>query len=153
MKLNWIKSFISEKERLETFLWWPLTHSARPYEFVQAGFYYSGDRDNVICAFCNGELSNWKPTDKPMEEHRRTFPDCIFVKDSMRSIQNGASPIVNKSAYYRQPVSNTAKSHVATMVQSSPVCNPPSLNRSTETQQSTVETNSKHIYLHPMDKP
>ncbi|KAK6177293.1 hypothetical protein SNE40_015420 [Patella caerulea] len=136
MPMRRTRRFVSEKERLQTFQSWPLSHSATPYEFVQAGFYYSGEQDKVICSFCDGELSNWGPKDNPMEKHRINYPDCLFVKENMRPIHSGASPFVNNTSEYR-----------------SPTINPASFHRSTETQQSTVETNSKHIYLHPMDKP
>ena len=38
-------------------------------EFVDAGFYYLGDRDGVKCFYCNGCLKNWQSTDDPFQEH------------------------------------------------------------------------------------
>jgi len=35
-----------------------------------------GPEDNVKCYWCGGCLKAWQPTDQPMVEHLRWFPDC-----------------------------------------------------------------------------
>jgi hypothetical protein len=71
-----------ESSRLDTFHDWPAT-AARvvdAQELVLAGLFYTGHSDRVQCAFCRGFLRNWVRGDKPIDEHRKHFPDCPFVK-------------------------------------------------------------------------
>ena len=42
--------------------------------------FYTGQIDRVQCAFCRGYLRNWVQGDKPAEEHRKNFPNCLFVQ-------------------------------------------------------------------------
>jgi len=37
-----------------------------------------GPEDNVRCYWCGGSLKAWQPTDQPMMEHLRWFPECLF---------------------------------------------------------------------------
>lgn len=48
-------------------------------EFARAGFYYSGDEDNVRCWYCGGGVRHWGRDDDPWEEHARLYPDCEFL--------------------------------------------------------------------------
>ena len=46
---------------------------------VDAGFYYKGSGDRVLCFYCGGGLFYWKPHDNPWYEHAKWFPMCEFV--------------------------------------------------------------------------
>ncbi|XP_071956264.1 baculoviral IAP repeat-containing protein 7-like [Antedon mediterranea] len=67
-----------ETERLKTFKSWP--PSAPPYPLLaKAGFFYTGENDNVKCFYCNGGLRNWEPSDDPWTEHAKWFPKCDWL--------------------------------------------------------------------------
>jgi len=69
-----------ESYRLETFNGrWPHSSASLPRRLAKAGFYYSGPGDRVVCAFCNGKLEAWQPTDDPFDEHQKQFPHCTFI--------------------------------------------------------------------------
>ncbi|RWS20685.1 baculoviral IAP repeat-containing protein 2-like protein, partial [Leptotrombidium deliense] len=70
----------NERHRLESFLRgnWPLSF-INPNDLAKAGFYYLKVGDEVRCAFCSGELDNWKQGDIPLIEHIRHYPRCKFI--------------------------------------------------------------------------
>ena len=71
-----------EEVRLSTFHDWP-ERAARiiePRDLAKAGLFYTGQIDRVQCAFCRGFLRNWVQGDRPVNEHRKHFPNCSFVK-------------------------------------------------------------------------
>lgn len=69
-----------EQNRLTTFEPWPMDKDVRPSELAEEGFYYLKRTDAVECAFCHGRLLNWKPDDVAPIEHKRHYPNCIFVR-------------------------------------------------------------------------
>ncbi|GFN99272.1 baculoviral iap repeat-containing protein 7-like [Plakobranchus ocellatus] len=71
----------SEEARLQTFESWAGVRGTSAAEFAQAGFVYIGPPDRVQCVVCQGILKNWNDNDSPIEEHRKHFPDCRFVKE------------------------------------------------------------------------
>ena len=77
-----IDKYRDERQRLETYRYWPNTVVVRPAELARAGFYYLGTEDRVQCAFCKGVLRNWDPADHAYDEHKKHFPQCPFVIDS-----------------------------------------------------------------------
>ncbi|XP_062917018.1 E3 ubiquitin-protein ligase XIAP-like [Mobula hypostoma] len=48
-------------------------------DLAGAGFYSTGDGDNVKCFHCDGGLKNWEPGDKAWEQHAKWFPGCAFL--------------------------------------------------------------------------
>jgi hypothetical protein len=71
-----------EQNRLESFSkHWSIDIPVKPLALAQAGFYYIGPHDRVICAFCRGKVYNWVPGDSPVGEHTRLFPNCTFVQE------------------------------------------------------------------------
>jgi len=72
----------SESVRLSTFHDWPSSagHIVEPRELAAAGLFYTGHADRVQCAFCRGCLRDWRPGDRPEQEHRRHFPDCPLMR-------------------------------------------------------------------------
>ncbi|RUS81806.1 hypothetical protein EGW08_010443 [Elysia chlorotica] len=71
----------SEEARLQTFQSWSGVRGVSATEFAQAGFIYIGPPDRVQCVMCQGILKNWNDNDLPIEEHRKHFPDCAFIKE------------------------------------------------------------------------
>ncbi|XP_077316468.1 baculoviral IAP repeat-containing protein 7 isoform X2 [Lithobates pipiens] len=85
--------------RMGTFRNWPQHTGLSPEQLAAAGFFYTGQRDNVRCFHCDGELRNWERGDDPWREHAKWFPRCEFLVQSMgpayvRSVQDaiGGSP-------------------------------------------------------------
>lgn len=76
----------TEQARLLTYNLWPLTFLS-PSELARAGFYYIGPGDRVACFACGGKLSNWEPKDDAMSEHRRHFPNCPFLENSLETLR------------------------------------------------------------------
>ncbi|XP_053555092.1 E3 ubiquitin-protein ligase XIAP [Bombina bombina] len=69
----------SEEARLRTFKNWPCYARLTPKEMANAGLFYTGFEDQVTCFCCGGKLMNWEPNDQAWIEHRKHFPDCLFV--------------------------------------------------------------------------
>ncbi|XP_059786495.1 baculoviral IAP repeat-containing protein 2 isoform X2 [Balaenoptera ricei] len=76
----------TEEARFLTYQMWPLTFLS-PSELARAGFYYIGPGDRVACFACGGTLSNWEPKDDAMSEHRRHFPNCPFLENSLETLR------------------------------------------------------------------
>jgi len=71
----------AEVNRLLTFTSWPRKEPPVPTQFVCAGFYYSGHRDEVVCFSCNGRVSDWQAQGMlPDNVHRQRFPQCLLVQ-------------------------------------------------------------------------
>jgi hypothetical protein len=72
----------SEDVRRATFDDWPVqaSHIVHPHDLAKAGLFFTGQSDRVQCAFCRGILRNWTEGDKPLDEHRKHFPQCSFVR-------------------------------------------------------------------------
>jgi len=69
--------------RHQTFQNWPeAERSSLPSvdSFVEAGFFYTGDKTIVRCFYCNGALRNWQTSDDPKVEHARWFPQCAYIR-------------------------------------------------------------------------
>ena len=68
-----------EKERLETFIEWPIPWIL-PEELAADGFYYLRTQDHCACVFCHGIIGAWEMGDTPRGEHRRHFSYCPFIR-------------------------------------------------------------------------
>ncbi|CAF3578311.1 unnamed protein product [Rotaria sordida] len=69
--------------RNETFHNWPLTKEnplPSVESFVDAGFFYTGEKTIVKCFYCNGALRNWQNGDDPKVEHCRWYPECAYIR-------------------------------------------------------------------------
>ena len=44
---------------------WPAKGPVTPRKMANAGFYYLGDSNRVICFYCDEGLKNWEPNDNP----------------------------------------------------------------------------------------
>ncbi|XP_077257627.1 death-associated inhibitor of apoptosis 1-like isoform X1 [Temnothorax americanus] len=77
-------TYASYERRLHSFATWPDTMCQRKEDLAAAGFFYlSGlyeQSDETMCFYCGGCLKNWEPTDDPVEEHVKWFPECKFIK-------------------------------------------------------------------------
>ncbi|KFV66793.1 Baculoviral IAP repeat-containing protein 7-B, partial [Dryobates pubescens] len=71
----------SEESRLNSFHNWPLNSQLTPEELANAGFYYTGNGDHVVCFHCGGGLQEWKENEDPWDQHAKWFPGCSFVRN------------------------------------------------------------------------
>ena len=70
----------SYEQRINTYHNFPTSCPMEPTDLARAGFYYVNDRDKTKCAYCNGAIYNWDPTDTAFGEHIRHFPRCEWPK-------------------------------------------------------------------------
>lgn len=72
----------SESNRLKTFQMepaWP-KDQIDVMKLAKAGFFYLFKNDQVCCAFCHGQLSQWDtPNEDPMTRHVKSFICCPFI--------------------------------------------------------------------------
>ncbi|KAJ1531810.1 hypothetical protein ONE63_000464 [Megalurothrips usitatus] len=71
--------YATVESRLRTFENWPSDVTQKPDELAAAGFYYTGNGDQVRCFHCDGGLRLWDPSDDPWMEHARWFNTCGYV--------------------------------------------------------------------------
>ncbi|XP_062613524.1 baculoviral IAP repeat-containing protein 2-like [Saccostrea cucullata] len=64
-------------KRVSTFSTW--NHHQPADTMAKAGFFYTGNGDNVRCFFCGNGLENWEREDDPWVEHAHWFPECVFL--------------------------------------------------------------------------
>ena len=76
------------ENRRATFSDWPSNAIITAEEAVEAGLYYTGQGDKVVCAWCKGGLYDWDVGDTAMGEHSRHFPLCSFVSQFQASSDN-----------------------------------------------------------------
>ncbi|CAC5418567.1 BIRC2_3 [Mytilus coruscus] len=59
--------------------------------FTEAGFYYCGIAEDVICHSCNLGLANIQNCLQPMKLHRKLSPDCSYLKNFIdNTVDSGA---------------------------------------------------------------
>ena len=62
----------SNDARMQTFSKnWPMKDHATPREMADAGFYYQGDSDRVVCFYCARGLKNWEGNENFWYEHAK----------------------------------------------------------------------------------
>uniref|UniRef100_A0ACB8FXH2 Uncharacterized protein n=2 Tax=Sphaerodactylus townsendi TaxID=933632 RepID=A0ACB8FXH2_9SAUR len=83
-------SMSSYEARLRSFITW--RYSVNKEQLAQAGFYSTGDGDNVLCFHCSGGLREWRADDNAWEQHAQWFPGCHYLleekgQDFVNSVQ------------------------------------------------------------------
>ncbi|KAF4525085.1 hypothetical protein B566_EDAN015964, partial [Ephemera danica] len=71
--------YMTYAKRVDSFRLWPLCMPQRPEQLAEAGFYYTGTGDRVICFQCGGGLKDWAENDCPWEEHAKWFSKCAYL--------------------------------------------------------------------------
>ncbi|XP_014825256.1 PREDICTED: E3 ubiquitin-protein ligase XIAP-like [Poecilia mexicana] len=54
-------------------------HPVDHERLARAGFYSTGQEDQVLCFCCGGGLKGWQPDEDPWEEHAKEYPGCSFL--------------------------------------------------------------------------
>ncbi|XP_076115130.1 putative inhibitor of apoptosis [Mytilus galloprovincialis] len=68
-----------EGARFSTFSTFPDIPGIYATRLAEAGFFYSGYDDEVICHSCGVKHKNWKRYDSPLEIHKQKSPNCSFL--------------------------------------------------------------------------
>lgn len=66
------------ESRLKTFEDWPPQMRQKPRELAEAGFYYTGRGDQVVCFHCGLGLQNWSSGDDAWAKHALFYSKCEF---------------------------------------------------------------------------
>ncbi|XP_066543995.1 baculoviral IAP repeat-containing protein 1e isoform X1 [Amia ocellicauda] len=74
-------TFDTKEKRLESFSNWPFYTQIDTVLFADAGFVYTGQKDNVLCFSCGGCLGHWEVDDDPWREHAKWFPECEYLQN------------------------------------------------------------------------
>lgn len=69
-----------EITRRRSFEDWPRALKQTPQQLSDAGFFYSGRGDRVVCFSCGGHLRQWEEKDDPWTEHAFWYKDCQYLK-------------------------------------------------------------------------
>ena len=88
--IEWTKpaiDFSNQHSRLQTFFSYPRNSPVPAFSLFEAGFYYLGKDDEVMCYMCKLSLKCFEYGDTAWGEHKRHSPTC---------------PLVKKSQYFRQ---------------------------------------------------
>lgn len=71
--------YASPAARMRTFTAWPPALKQQKQKMVEAGFFYTGKSDMVICFYCSTILRDWMENDDPWEQHAGWSKDCVYV--------------------------------------------------------------------------
>jgi baculoviral IAP repeat-containing protein 7/8 len=66
--------------RLQTFNNWPSSLPQKPHDIIKAGFFYTGEGDQVTCFNCDLSLLNWKADNVLFQNHVVIRNNCYFAK-------------------------------------------------------------------------
>ncbi|KAB7503020.1 Death-associated inhibitor of apoptosis 1 [Armadillidium nasatum] len=72
-------TFQSRERRLHTLTKWPKDDVPSPEDIADAGFFYAGIADFVLCYYCGGGLFNWSKEDDPHKDHLKYYSHCPLV--------------------------------------------------------------------------
>lgn len=89
-----LRDFSIRNVRLQSFADWPRSLKQKPAELAEAGFYYKGCGDSVVCFSCLAGLKDWEEEDDPWEQHALWMGHfCPYVQlvkgnDYVKSVQH-----------------------------------------------------------------
>ncbi|AAC59034.1 inhibitor of apoptosis protein 3 [Orgyia pseudotsugata multiple nucleopolyhedrovirus] len=94
--------------RLGTYTNWPVQF-LEPSRMAASGFYYLGRGDEVRCAFCKVEITNWVRGDDPETDHKRWAPQCPFVRNNAHDTPHDRAPPARSAAAHPQYATEAAR--------------------------------------------
>ncbi|KAF6215675.1 hypothetical protein GE061_000006 [Apolygus lucorum] len=95
-----MSNFYKESARLASFVDWS-TCLPSAHDMAQAGFYYTGQHDQVKCPFCDVTIGDWLATDIPINVHTRWSPNCHFAKSPGSITDVGTTRVVGNETMDR----------------------------------------------------
>ncbi|XP_055709293.1 death-associated inhibitor of apoptosis 1-like [Phlebotomus papatasi] len=70
----------TNEDRLATYDNWSSSFKKTPDELSEAGFFYSGIKDEVTCFSCGGSIAKWQEDYDIWEIHASQFSNCDYVQ-------------------------------------------------------------------------
>ncbi|CAF1026043.1 unnamed protein product [Didymodactylos carnosus] len=71
---------------------------------IEAGWFYCGKKDLVICIYCGMTHSNWKPENDPLKIHQSLSPNCLYTTFKAKEFGTQSNiPILNSNATSSAP--------------------------------------------------
>jgi Inhibitor of Apoptosis domain/Zinc finger, C3HC4 type (RING finger) len=95
-------------DRLHTFYRWPRYLTQKPRDLAEAGFFFVGQYDAVLCFFCSGGLIDWRPEDDPWIAHGKEYPLCGYLR-----LKKGEDFIREFCQKEEEAAESTLSSHLA----------------------------------------
>jgi hypothetical protein len=65
--------------RFQSYINFPRESVASPLRLANAGFYYSGSGEEVVCFCCGLRTGVWTQEETPLDVHQRLSPHCRFI--------------------------------------------------------------------------
>lgn len=65
--------------RINSYIDWPTSLKQKPEILAEAGFFYTGRGDKVVCFMCGGGLHQWDEDDDVWEEHIKWYSHCDHI--------------------------------------------------------------------------
>ncbi|AIE47772.1 iap-3 [Peridroma alphabaculovirus] len=93
------KGLVDLQARIDSFAGrWPENRRPTPWQLADAGFFYAGPGDRVMCFYYNCSMCAGGPDQEPWYEHARWFPSCPYVqkvkgKEFVQSVMSDACTI------------------------------------------------------------
>ncbi|XP_071160483.1 baculoviral IAP repeat-containing protein 7-like [Mytilus edulis] len=78
-----------EGARFATFATFPHIPGIFATRLAEAGFYYAGRGNEVVCFSCGVRYSSWTRNESAFEIHKRISPNCPFISDERRKHNEG----------------------------------------------------------------
>lgn len=91
----------TREARLETFKNWPKFIKQRPENLSEAGFFYTGKNDEVVCYSCGHGIHSWEVEDDPWGEHIRWYSFCDHIE--LNKTKEEIKSILNERRIYHPP--------------------------------------------------
>ncbi|OPL33707.1 hypothetical protein AM593_06314, partial [Mytilus galloprovincialis] len=109
-----------EGTRLSTFATFPEINGVYVTRLAGAGFFYTGNGDEVFCFNCHISYKNWKQHDSPVEIHSRLSPHCDFIRNNSSNMKeystagNNVRNEARRSASFNNTINNISSFDMTT---------------------------------------
>ena len=106
------KKYVSVAARVKTYAEKRWEGCVSPVDLAEAGFYMTGEGDEVVCFECQVSLCEWKTGDDPLQAHQRFSPDCSHLRQLSSKLSLTALPpqqvqperlLIDESSLHRIP--------------------------------------------------
>ncbi|GIY08509.1 baculoviral IAP repeat-containing protein 2, partial [Caerostris extrusa] len=86
MEIHKTADYKYEEERIKSFSSWKVHYPVDPDRLAKAGFFYTGNEDEVVCFSCHGHIKGWNYGDVVLKKHAEMFPNCNFVNNKSNNV-------------------------------------------------------------------
>lgn len=121
-----------EKSFYDKYRPWPPGLNQKPADLAEAGFYYYGVGDQVLCFYCDGGMHKWDPSDNAWTEHAKWFPGCGYLL-----LKKGSAFVASVQQNHRQYQEPTT-------TEEGPIDVPCSTGSSGDDEHTSLESYSSH---------